>query len=34
MKCRRADLEVDVEKYEVGKHMEDGFELLLKSIKK
>jgi hypothetical protein len=28
MKCRRVALEADVEKYEVGKGMEDGFELL------
>lgn len=27
MKCRRVALEVEVEKYEVGKGMEDGFEL-------
>ena len=27
MKCRRIALESDVEKYEVGKGMEDGFEL-------
>lgn len=26
MKCRRIELEADVEKYEVGKGMEDGFE--------
>ncbi len=26
MKCRRAELEVDVVKFELGKHMEDGFE--------
>jgi hypothetical protein len=28
MKCKRVALEADVEKYEVGKGMEDGFELL------
>lgn len=28
MKCTRIALEADVEKYEVGKNMEDGFELL------
>jgi hypothetical protein len=28
MKCKRIALEADVEKYEVGKGMEDGFELL------
>jgi hypothetical protein len=28
MKCVRVALEADVEKYEVGKGMEDGFELL------
>jgi hypothetical protein len=28
MKCKRVALEADVEKYEVGKSMEDGFELL------
>ncbi|MDD3206518.1 MAG: hypothetical protein PHS74_12415 [Lachnospiraceae bacterium] len=27
MKCIRASFEVEVEKYEVGKNMEDGFEL-------
>lgn len=27
MKCRRVELEARVEKYEVGKGMEDGFEL-------
>ncbi len=28
MKCTRIALEAEVEKYEVGKNMEDGFELL------
>ena len=28
MKCRRREMEADVEKYEVGKGLEDGFELL------
>ncbi len=27
MRCKRTSLEVEVEKYEVGKGMEDGFEL-------
>ena len=27
MKCRRLSLEADIQKYEVGKDMEDGFEL-------
>lgn len=28
MKCRRKPLEADVERYELGKGMEDGFEVL------
>lgn len=28
MKCRRAVITADVEKYEIGKGLEDGFELL------
>ena len=28
MKCRRAAITADVEKYEIGKGLEDGFELL------
>lgn len=27
MKCKRTDLECDVQKYELGKGLEDGFEL-------
>lgn len=34
MKCRRIDLEAGVEKYEIDKGMEDGFELLADVITK
>lgn len=34
MKCMRAPLEADVEKYEVGKGMEDGFELWVEVVTK
>lgn len=34
MKCKRMELEANVEKYEVGKGMEDGFELLVDVITK
>lgn len=34
MKCKRAEMESDVEKYEVGKGMEDGFERMSDVITK
>ena len=34
MKCVRAAIEADVEKYEVGKGLEDGFELMADVITK
>ena len=34
MKCRRREMEADVEKYEVGKGLEDGFELMADVITK
>lgn len=34
MKCRRTAMEADVEKYEVGKGLEDGFELMSDVITK
>lgn len=34
MKCRRIAMEADVEKYETGKGLEDGFELMADVITK